>query len=324
MIIENQKNYCFQEAEQVFFRPTFCGKSIEEMGVRVIYNLPVPTIAYLFSQQNGVLKAFSSGWQGGEACVKEQVEISMNKVKAESAYSAEEYFNTVFELVTNSADVNIGDLTGTDLEKAETELFRRAIAEGIYSTMWLGDTSSTISSLSTFNGFFRHIGDNAAMLGEDSHLQYLDEDPGMSATQYLARAWSDASPALRALASEGQLAYYVSSDFYDAYQRELDDKMCGGYQDMQVGRPRLYYHGIPIIEVPLAKYESSIKTFCLLSDRRNLVLAINTKDTPENEVRMWYNPDEMENRQRAVFLAGTAVIDQDLMSGTVLTVVAEF
>jgi hypothetical protein len=29
---------------------------------------------------------------------------------------------------------------------------------------------------------------------------------------------------------------------------------------------------------------------------------------------MWYNPDEMENRQRVVFLAGTAIVDADLIS----------
>jgi hypothetical protein len=52
----------------------------------------------------------------------------------------------------------------------------------------------------------------------------------------------------------------------------------------------------------------------MLTDRRNLVLALNTADMPENEVRMWYNPDEMENRQRAVFLAGADFIDQDLIS----------
>ena len=52
----------------------------------------------------------------------------------------------------------------------------------------------------------------------------------------------------------------------------------------------------------------------MLTDRRNLVLALNTADMPENEVRMWYNPDEMENRQRAVFLAGAQVLDSNLVS----------
>ena len=56
------------------------------------------------------------------------------------------------------------------------------------------------------------------------------------------------------------------------------------------------------------------KSFCLLTDRRNLVLAVNTADMPGNEVRMWYNPDEMENRQRAVFMAGSQILDTDLIT----------
>ena len=52
----------------------------------------------------------------------------------------------------------------------------------------------------------------------------------------------------------------------------------------------------------------------MLTDRRNLVLDLNTADMPENEVRMWYNPDEMETRQRACFLVGADVIDQKLVS----------
>lgn len=50
------------------------------------------------------------------------------------------------------------------------------------------------------------------------------------------------------------------------------------------------------------------KSFCLLTDRRNLVLAVNTADFPGNECA-WYNPDLMENRQRAVFMAGCDVLD---------------
>ena len=52
----------------------------------------------------------------------------------------------------------------------------------------------------------------------------------------------------------------------------------------------------------------------LLTDRRNLVLAVNTSDFPGNEIRMWYNPDLMENRQRAVFMAGCEVLDEKLVS----------
>ena len=81
------------------------------------------------------------------------------------------------------------------------------------------------------------------------------------------------------------------------------------------GHQQLFYRGIPVIEVPLNSYSKNKFTdFCMLTDRRNLVLALNTADMPENEVRMWYNPDQMENRQRAVFLAGSQVLDPNLVS----------
>jgi hypothetical protein len=28
---------------------------------------------------------------------------------------------------------------------------------------------------------------------------------------------------------------------------------------------------------------------------------------------MWYNPDEMENRQRAVFMVGCEILDEELL-----------
>ena len=41
---------------------------------------------------------------------------------------------------------------------------------------------------------------------------------------------------------------------------------------------------------------------------------------PGNEVRMWYNPDEMENRQRAVFMAGCELLDPLLIAYAYKTV----
>ena len=36
--------------------------------------------------------------------------------------------------------------------------------------------------------------------------------------------------------------------------------------------------------------------------------------SPGSEVRMWYNPDEMENRQRAVFAIGCEILDEELVT----------
>lgn len=87
--------------------------------------------------------------------------------------------------------------------------------------------------------------------------------------------------------------------------------------DAMNGRRTLAYHGIPVVDVRLGSYlgaTPSASRSVMLTDRRNLVLAVNTADMPGNEVRMWYNPDEMENRQRAVFMAGTQILDEALIS----------
>lgn len=321
MLIENPKVYSNTEVDSIFFRPSFCGKSAEDMGIHVIYNMPMPTTVQVFANKRRVLEPFESGWSGSATNKPMQVTIAMNRVKAESSYSAEDYFSTVFELITNSSDVNLGDLTGTELEKAETELFRKAIAKEIYATMWFGDENGEFYSYDSFNGFLPTLIRTAVDNGTSANYQIVQEKPAKTAVQIFRDAWDNASGTIRTLASEGNLAFYVSSDVYDDYQFYLDENGTNSaYVDMQNGRQKLYYHGIPVIEVPITGANlDSLGSFCLLTDSRNLVLALNTASSPENEVRMWYNPDEMENRQRAVFLAGTAIVDLDLVSGYIVT-----
>ncbi|MBQ9137086.1 MAG: hypothetical protein IJX65_00430 [Alistipes sp.] len=311
MLIENPKTYKGSDAETIFFRPTFCGDNATELGIRVLYNMPMPTTVQVWSRAENVLQPFASGWNGGSNSQKLQKTIDMQKVKAETSFSADDYFSMVLEKLVADNGVNYQDLTGTELEKAETELFRQAIAEGVRSTMWIGDTSEEISELTTFNGFFRHIADAG-----DKVASTIAGDDEFTATEQLKGCWTQAADELRSLRSEGQLVYFVSSDIYNAYLDELDQKgVDTAYTDIVSGQGTLCYHGIPVVEVPLGNYtQACYSSFCLLTDRRNLVLALNTADMPENEVRMWYNPDQMENRQRAVFLAGAEIIDEKLIS----------
>ncbi len=317
--IESAKSYTGNDLSTIFFRPMLTGPSAEELGVKVLYNMPMPTTIQLWKGQDNVLQRYTSnGWSGGNGAIKQQKTLNLDRVKAELGFSAADYFSLVFEQIASRSDVNMDDLTGTELEVAETELFRRSIAESIRATMWVGDTDED-SGYNTFNGFLKTISEFvedeeiAAVSYEESEL----DDSGF-AVGCFDDLWECANQKLKDLKSEGQLVYFVTSDIYNLYEKYLDSKgVDAAYVDSINGRQALMYHGIPVVDLHIGSYLAASdfdETFCILTDRRNLVMAVNTSDFPGAEIRMWYNPDEMENRQRAVFMAGCDVVDEELIA----------
>ena len=128
--LESAKQYTGNDVEKIFFRPILTGQGAQELGVRVLYNMPVPTIVQMWDGNRLALKKFAdNGWTGGAPAKKYQKQIPMERVKAEMGFSAADYFSLVYELISARADVNMQDLTGTTLEQAETELFKQNIAE---------------------------------------------------------------------------------------------------------------------------------------------------------------------------------------------------
>ena len=84
--IENIKTYNGQVLDNIFFRPMLTGKNAEELGIKVMYNVPVPTTLHFWKRNGEVLKQFSTaGWSGGAPADKYQKTIHLNKVKAEMA-----------------------------------------------------------------------------------------------------------------------------------------------------------------------------------------------------------------------------------------------
>lgn len=135
----------------------------------------------------------------------------------------------------------------------------------------------------------------------------------------LKKLWDNASPVLRDFKSQGNLVYLVTSDIYAKYEEALDSvALDSAYLAKQNGRDGLSYRGIPVVDVQvsghLAICPDMPQSFALLTDRRNLALAVNTSDFPGTEVKMWYNPDLMENRQRAIFMAGCDYLMPELIS----------
>lgn len=309
-LIENQKNYTGEETAEVFFRPSFTGENAVALGLRVLFNTPVNTTLNFWSRRENILKKYAEGWQGGDSAKKYQKTIVMEKVKAEQASQPSEYFSTVYEKITNTPGVNLQDLTGTDLANAEEALFRQAIAEDTRVTMWVGDKAKGVSDYDLFDGLIVK-----ASTYSKTHKVALDAAPTDKTIKATFEKILKAAPAvLKDLKSTGKLAFYVTADVFDAYESFLDTYTnTHAYNEMQLGRSVLNYRGIEVHKMDIDSYLKKAQSIIILSHKGNLILALNTKDLPEAGARMWYNPDEMQNRQRVCFLAGTEILDDEIV-----------
>ena len=71
--LENAKQYTGSDLETIFFRPMLTGASAQDLGVRVLYNLPAPTTVQLWDGQRNILQKYdAAGWTGGAAAAKYQ------------------------------------------------------------------------------------------------------------------------------------------------------------------------------------------------------------------------------------------------------------
>ncbi len=321
--IEQSKTYTGTDLETIFFRPMLNGPDANALGIRIMYNMPVPTTLHFWKRSGDILRKFTGdGWQGSAAADRYQKTIRLDRVKAEASYSAEDYFNMVFELISNRPDVNMEDLSGTELEAAETQLFREAVAESIRATMWMGDTERTGDGamFNTFDGFIKRIQEDIEQGETDIRNFTIESLSGTGEAEgVLRQLWDNASEELRAAKPQGNLIYLVTSDIYAGYEDALDNVLLdSAYQAKQQGRAGLSFRGIPVVDIQISNYlpqfEEMPESIAILTDRRNLALAVNTADFPGTEVRMWYNPDQMENRQRAVFMAGCDYLLPELIS----------
>lgn len=317
--LQNSKIYTGKELERTFFVPMLMGPSAQDLGIRIVYNMPMPTLVQVYQGHTECLRKYTtSGWKGVKANNKRSVEIPMGRVKAETAYSASDYFSTIYENLLSRPGVDMENLSGTELEEVETQLFKQDLKESIRTTMWLGDTNLS-AGYNTFNGFLKEI---FADKVEGNFPVYDITPEDMKDANRIPvifdNLWADSTEEVKSLKNSGQLVYFVTSDIYDLYEKYLDSKgVDAAYTGMTEGRKTLYYHGIQVVDLQLSAYSfpSTFKrTFAILSFRDNFVLAVNTADMPENEVRMWYNPDEMENRQRVCFMAGCKVLDTTLLT----------
>ena len=183
--LENSKQYTGSDLENIFFRPMLTGESAQDLGVRVLYNMPQPTHVQLWDGQRNILQKFTSaGWAGGKAATKYEKTVNLNRVKAELGFSAANYFSMVYEKVSSLVNTHMDDLSGTELEQAETALFKQALAENIRVTMWIGDTSAA-SGYNTFDGLMNRINWKSSARMGDLMVNQFDATTSVEVTVLL-------------------------------------------------------------------------------------------------------------------------------------------
>ena len=308
-----------RELETVFFRPMLTGESARELGVRVLYNMPTPTHVQLWDGQRNILQKYTAPAGRAARRPPSSKTIDLRRVKAEMSFSAADYFSMVCEKIASVTNVHLEDLTGTGAREGRNG----ALPAGARREPPRDDVGRRRLGRDGLQ-HLRRIPE--AHRGNWSRRRASITTPIRTRTsrrrkkivEFFDELWTNADTRTQDLKADGQLAYFLTSDLCHLYEKYLDAKGAdAAYADAVNGRPTLSYHGIPVIDVRLGGYlapTSFDKSFCMLTDRRNLVLAVNTADMPGNEVRMWYNPDEMENRQRAVFMAGCAILDESLVT----------
>ena len=205
-LIENPKTYTGRDLETIFFRPMLKGDDATALGIRVLYNMPVPTTIQMWSPQSDILQEYTSGWSGGNSAERKQKRIELTKIKAEVGFSASDYANQVYELITARADVNLDDLTGSELEQAETEMFRAAIAESLRVMMWIGNVDA--EKFNRFNGFITTL-NNYANEGAVTTVNFASTKPSAdNIISILKDIWDQAPARLKSLKSEDMLAFF--------------------------------------------------------------------------------------------------------------------
>ena len=56
--LENAKQYTGSDLENIFFRPILTGQSAQDLGVRVLYNMPQAARIQLWDGQRNILQKF--------------------------------------------------------------------------------------------------------------------------------------------------------------------------------------------------------------------------------------------------------------------------
>ena len=208
--------YHGKENFETIIRPRFMGTKPAEMGIRIIDTQGASSIKLnFFGKIAKILMPYVTGFQGGTLSPQKQKKLTVSEFKAENEYSKQDYKNMIYEQITNKGGVAQNDITGTDVFKAELEVFFSAVEADVFSVFWLGDTTKTHIQAGTYpDGTAYAAGDADKYYNVmDGILKQIMDDVYQSYVSHQVRitGWNKTTYPVLYLAESGGTVYAYGS-----------------------------------------------------------------------------------------------------------------
>lgn len=208
--------YHGKENFEKIIRPRFMGTKPAEMGIRIIDTQGASSIKLnFFGKIAKILMPYVTGFQGGTLSPQKQKKLTVSEFKAENEYSKQDYKNMIYEQITNKGGVAQNDITGTDVFKAELEVFFSAVEADVFSVFWLGDTTKTHIQAGTYpDGTAYAAGDADKYYNVmDGILKHIMDDVYQSYVSHQVRitGWNKTTYPILYLAESGGTVYAYGS-----------------------------------------------------------------------------------------------------------------
>lgn len=328
-----------KDVEEILFRPRYLGMKPEERGFRVIFTVQSSIRLHFFGKLGKILMPYISGFQGGSSNAHKVREFTVAEFKAEMAYDKHDYDGMMLEKFFIDG-IAQNDIDGTVVMQAEQKIFMDALDADTMRVFWLGDTDKVHIAAGTYpsgiayadgdpdkyynqiDGLLINIINNEAANPTIDQVKYiaLPEDLGADdALETMKLVFDGSSKELQKLRDKKLLAYYCTDNFINNYRDTLaaDGTEAARVQTIE-GIERLTWNGIPLMPMDIdehiaADFEDFPDTICILSTPQNFALVINASSS-RAEVKMWFNNDENERRQRAQFKMAADFILPELVT----------
>lgn len=321
-------NWTGKDVEEILFRPNYIGMAPEERGFRIVFTAQSKIRLHFLGKLGKILMPYTSGWAGGNPASKIVREFIVSEFKAEVAYDKHDYDGMMYEIFFQDG-IKQNDIDATVVMQAEQKVFQDALKSDIIRQFWLGDTSKVHIASGTYpdgtsyaigdpdkyynqtNGVLKQIFDNDSTSPTSSQVKKIDVASDLSldsALGYMKLMVDGCTDELREVIDSGEARFYATRSWIRNYRDTLTaDGTEAAHSLMLNGSKSYTYDGIPILPLGIDAHitnDFDAATFpqdiCILTTPQNLAAVLNASDT-RAAVRMWFNPDANERRQRAQF-----------------------